>query len=246
MFEYTSLPHALRHNAQQLTDEVALRHKASGTWHDISWAGYWRRVTAAGAGLKTLGLEPGDMVAMISTNRVEWLVGDLATLAIGCVSVPVYPSSIADAVAYVVGHCHAKAVFVEDAAQARKIQEHRGELPDLEHVIAFEPDGIANLDGLLSWEDLLERGRQERDAVDACLAELDPAALATIIYTSGTTGPPKGAMISHTNMMSMAESLAGALEAGEGDSSLSFLPLSQSRALLGESLTHLVSSRDAV
>ena len=226
MLEYRSLPHALRHNARQLTDDVALRYKAWGTWHDISWDGYWRRVMTAGAGLKALGLEPGDMVAMVSTNRVEWLVGDLATLAIGCVSVPVYPSSIAEAVAYVLGHCEAKAVFVEDAAQARKIQEHLDELPELKHVIAFEPDGIANLEGLLSWKDLLEQGRAARESVDAGLDELDPSRLATIIYTSGTTGPPKGAMISHTNMMAMAESLAGALEAGEGDSSLSFLPLS--------------------
>jgi long-chain acyl-CoA synthetase len=226
MSEYTSLPHALRHNAQQQPDAVALRFKDSGIWRDISWAGYWRRAQAAGAGLRSLGLEPGDMVAMVSTNRVEWLVGDLGTLAIGCVSVPVYPSSIADAVAYVVGHCGAKAVFVEDAEQARKIQEFRAKLPELEHVIAFEPDGIANVEGLISWDDLLERGHDGRDAVDEGLAELDEAALATIIYTSGTTGPPKGAMISHRNMMAMAESLAGALEAGEGDSSLSFLPLS--------------------
>ena len=226
MSDFPTLPHALRHNAQATPDAVALRRKHGGTWHDISWAAYWRRVLEAAAGLKSLGLEPGDMVAMLSTNRVEWLVGDLATLAIGCVSVPIYPSSIAEAVAYVVGHCGARAVFVEDAGQARKLHEHRGELPHLEHIIAFDPEGIADTDGLISWEDLLERGAGGRDAAEQGLEELDPAALATIIYTSGTTGPPKGAMISHTNMMSMAESLAGALEAGEGDSSLSFLPLS--------------------
>ncbi len=223
---FKTLPHALRHNAQTLTDAVALRRKEHGTWHDISWDGYWRQVQAAGAGLRALGLESGDMVAILSTNRLEWLVGDLATLAIGGHSVPIYPSSIADAVAYIVQHCGAKAVLVEDATQARKIQEHRASLPAMEHVIAFEPDGIAGVEGLVSWADLIALGASGRDAVGAGLDDLDPEALATIIYTSGTTGPPKGAMISHRNMMAMAESLAGALDAGGGDSSLSFLPLS--------------------
>lgn len=221
-----SLIHWLRHNATQRPDDVALRFKESGTWHDISWDGYLRRSLTAGAGLKALGLEPGDMVAIVSTNRVEWLVGDLGAQAVGCVTVPIYPSSIGEAVAYILGHCKAKAVFVEDAGQARKIQEHRGQLPALQHVIAFEPDGIANVEGLLSWDDLLEAGRGGREAAEAGLDALDPAAMATIIYTSGTTGPPKGAMISHGNMMAMAESLADAMGAEGGDSSLSFLPLS--------------------
>jgi long-chain acyl-CoA synthetase len=158
---------------------------------------------------------------------VEWLVGDLAALSIGCVSVPIYPNSIPEQVEYILGHCDAKAVFVEDRNQAHKVSSVREMLPSLEHLILLEgeaPEGS----GLIDWKTLLEGGKDEavQAEVEDLAANLSPDEGATIVYTSGTTGPPKGAVISHSNMMAMAESLGGALDAGAGDSSLSFLPLS--------------------
>ena len=227
-------PNSLLHCLQTLTetrgDEPALRYKERGTWHDITWEGYLRRVLIVATALRERGLQPGDMIGILSTNRVEWLVGDLAALAIGCVSVPVYPSSIGEAVAYILNHCEAKLVFAEDAAQVRKLQEHRADLPALQSIVALDPEGSSNVEGVISWADLVtlgeDAGTAARQATLDGIDALDPQALATIVYTSGTTGPPKGAMISHANMMAMAESLAGALEARRGDSSLSFLPLS--------------------
>ncbi|MCP4872934.1 MAG: long-chain fatty acid--CoA ligase [Proteobacteria bacterium] len=230
MIERPTLLHHLFAHAQQQHDVAALRYKAKGTWHDITWEGYKQRVLVAGAGLRTLGLQPGDMAAVLSTNRTEWLVGDLACLAIGCPTVPIYPSSIAPQVQYILEHSGCKAVIAEDAGQLHKLLEIRDACPNLEHIIVLEGDDASNQDGVVAWADLIKRGDDAGPeawaSVEAQVEANDPAALATIVYTSGTTGPPKGAMISHRNMMAMAESLAAALEAGDNDSSLSFLPLS--------------------
>jgi long-chain acyl-CoA synthetase len=225
-----TLVHHLFAHAQHQPDVAALRYKDNGTWHDITWENYKQRVLIAGAGLRSLGLVPGDMIAILSTNRTEWLVGDLAALAIGCPSVPIYPSSIGIQVQYILEHSGCKAVLAEDLSQLHKLLEIRDQCPALEHIIVLDGDGVTGQDGIIAWSELVQRGRdagaEGQAAVETQVDANDPAGLATIVYTSGTTGPPKGAMISHRNMMAMAESLAAALEAGENDSSLSFLPLS--------------------
>jgi len=229
MSGHPTLLHALSANAHSRQREPALRYKEDGTWHDISWDGYLQRVLCAAAGLRSLGLSPGDKVGILSTNRVEWLVGDLAILALGCISVPIYPNSIPQQIQYLLGHCAAKAVYVEDATQAHKVLSVRDELPELAHIIVLE-GGLPEGEGLLSWTDLESLGENLGDdgleSIAAQAQEIKAEAEATIVYTSGTTGPPKGALISHGNMMAMAASLSGAMEVGENDSSLSFLPLS--------------------
>jgi long-chain acyl-CoA synthetase len=229
MSGHATLLHALLENARSRGRDPALRYKDDGTWHDISWDDYRQRVVDAASGLRALGLRRGDMVGILSTNRVEWLVGDLAVLALGCVSVPIYPNSIPSQVAYILGHCGARAVFVEDGTQAHKVLSQRDELPDLSHIIVFE-DAAPEGEGVLTWAELLSCSGDGPESAPTDIARdasnLEPGSAATIVYTSGTTGPPKGAVLSHANMMAMASSLSGAMEVGEGDSSLSFLPLS--------------------
>ena len=222
------------HHAATRPDEPALRYKERGTWHDITWSDYQQRVLTVASGLRSLGLGTGDRVAIVSTNRVEWLVGDLAALTVGCVTVPVYPSSIAQQVGYILQHSEAKAVYVEDAGQLHKIRQVRDTCPDLKHAVLLAGDVAegeeAEAEGLLSWEQLVALGNDREDAGrEAAQAEagaLEPTGIATIVYTSGTTGPPKGAQLSHDNLVSMGNSLANVLGASEHDSSLSFLPLS--------------------
>ena len=210
-------------------DKVALRFKDRDGWHDISWAKYAQRVETVAAGLSKLGFAAGDMVGILSTNRVEWLVGDLAALTLGLCSVPIYPNSIPEQVQYILSHSGARGVFVEDGEQLHKVASVRDELPALEHVIVFD-DGVGSGDGVHSWSSVVAAGEEstaaQLESVRAGRLALDPGALATIVYTSGTTGPPKGAMLSHGNLVAMAESLAATIVLKEDASSLSFLPLS--------------------
>jgi long-chain acyl-CoA synthetase len=217
-------------NASVLNDRVALRFKDRDGWHDISWAKYAKRVEDMALGLTGLGLAAGDMIGLLSTNRVEWLVGDLAALSIGLCTVPIYPNSIPEQVEYILSHCGARAVYVEDGEQLHKVQSVRDELPALEHVIVFDDDVGGGADGVTSWAELVTAGEKapskDVEAMRTIQRTLDPKLLATIVYTSGTTGPPKGAMLSHGNLVAMAESLAAALDLVDDASSLSFLPLS--------------------
>jgi long-chain acyl-CoA synthetase len=230
MTTYTTLLAAFLDHAQRRGAAPALRYKDDGSWHDISWTEYRRRVLRIGAGLSSLGLQPGDMVGILSNNRVEWLVSDLAALAIGCVTVPIYPSSIAQQVEYILEHSAARAIFVEDHEQLAKVQKVREACPALEHVILLSGSAAEDETGILDWEGLEQLGEEGGESalstVEDTARALDPARVATIVYTSGTTGPPKGAQLSHLNLMAMADSLAAVLRADETDSSLSFLPLS--------------------
>jgi len=230
MTTYNTILAAFLEHAEHRGTDPGLRYKRDGTWHDITWADYRRRVLKIGAGLRSLGIESGDMVGILSNNRVEWLVGDLSALALGCVTVPIYPSSIAEQVEYILEHSEARAIFVEDHDQLAKVQKVRESCPSLQHIILLSGNADENDQGILDWEGLEELGEQGGEealaAVESSARNLDASTVGTIVYTSGTTGPPKGAQLSHRNLMSMADSLAAVLDLGATDSSLSFLPLS--------------------
>jgi long-chain acyl-CoA synthetase len=211
------------------TKPAALRHKAGGTWHDISHGELARRVRHAALGLRELGVRPGDRVAIMSPNRPEWAIADFACLTGRCADVPVYPTLPARQAAYVLRDSGAVAVFVADAEQYAKVAETRADIPGLRHVILFE--GSAADPGVTTLRALEERGAAaqgrfpdyERDARAAT-----PDDLATLIYTSGTTGDPKGVMLTHGNFTTNVLSALLRLPVGPEDSALSLLPLSHS------------------
>ncbi len=230
MTTYKTLLDAFLDHAENRGDYPALRYKRDNNWYDINWAEYRRRVLRVGAALSELGLQSGDRIGLLSNNRIEWLVSDLAALSIGCVTVPIYPSSIPEQVEYILQHSGAKAIFVEDAEQLAKIEAIRDNCPELGKAILLSGTADSDAELVLDWKRLeelgAESGEQGVQKVDDMARALDPAAVATIVYTSGTTGPPKGAQLSHLNLMAMADSLANVLSLGPTDSSLSFLPLS--------------------
>jgi long-chain acyl-CoA synthetase len=219
-----------RHRAQELAPRIALRRSVGGAWEPISWAAYGDAVREIAAGLVDLGVAPGDRVALLSTNRVEWHFADLGILSAAAVTVPVYPTSAASQVAYLVNHCEARIAFVENREQLGKILDERAAMPKLERVVLLEDDAALDDPLLLSLAELRTLGRDRLVAgpatVDDLAASITPDDLATLVYTSGTTGPPKGAMITHANLIATIDAITGVVSIGPDDRFLSFLPLS--------------------
>ena len=206
-------------------DEVA---DDAGRWTSRTYREMWDWVTSLSLGLKDLGISDGDAVCIIARTRPEWTIADLASLALGAVTCPIYPQSEPGQTAFVINNVRAKAIFVENAQQANKIAGIRAECPTLEHVITLEPAGKFP-DGTLTLEDVIARADVDaaqrvawRDAIQA----IDRDHLATVIHTSGTTGNPKGAMLSHGNVLYNFEAASQVVDFYPTDVFLSFLPLS--------------------
>ena len=196
----------------------------------MTWATYGRAIEEAAAGLNALGIEHGDRVAILSWNRPEWQEADLGTLSLGAISVPVYPTSAAPQVGYVLEHSASRVCFVEDAEQLSRVLAQRDRLPALEHVVVLGERVPHDDPLLLSFEGLRALGAQvldrDPDVVARARRSITPDDVATIVYTSGTTGPPKGAVITHANIMAMLRSVTALVPLSPADRFLSFLPLS--------------------
>ncbi|HJW13249.1 MAG TPA: long-chain fatty acid--CoA ligase, partial [Thermoanaerobaculia bacterium] len=203
--------------------------KVGGEWKAISAADFGYTVRALSLGLNALGVQPGDRVAILSENRPEWAMTDYAVLCAGAWSVPVYPTLPANQIAPLLTDCGARAIFVSSLEQLGKILTIRAQCPALEYVIAFDASPPQE-PGFLSFGQAVDRGRPALDMNPAAFEQrarrVRPEDVATIIYTSGTTGEPKGAMLTHGNLVS---NVLGALQVvpitGEGKA-LCFLPLS--------------------
>ncbi len=213
------------------TKQAALRYKDGDVWKDVTHQEVARRVKHAALGLKELGILPGERVAILSENRPEWAMADFATLTAGCADVPVYPTLPAAQVSYILNDSDARAVFVEGTLQFEKVAAIRDATPKLEFVIVFTvAEGMAG-PGVISFQELAQRGAAADGKYPKYREEalaVDPDSLATLIYTSGTTGPPKGVMLTHRNFCSNVHAGLQVLSVGPDDSCLSLLPLSHS------------------
>ena len=170
-------------------------------------------------GLVAAGVGPGDRVALMSHTRLEWMLVDLAILAAGGVTVPVYDTSSADQIRWIVSDSEAVLLIVETGAMTDVVAPLRADLPMCREVLTIDAGAI---------DDLASRGAPVDDAtIDERIADLGPDAIATIIYTSGTTGRPKGCVLTHGNLRSNVEQAVDALgaEIRPGDTGLLFLPL---------------------
>ncbi|MGX7828154.1 AMP-dependent synthetase/ligase [Actinokineospora sp. 24-640] len=227
--EVASLPARLLRLAAERPDDVALRHKRRGVWQEWTWAQYADWVAAAAAGLRELGVGPGDRVAVHAENRPEWVVADLAAQGIGAQTMGVYPTSPAAEVAYLLAHSKASVLVAEDEEQFDKAVAVRDQLPHLRHIVLIDPKGVrvAEHDGVLTFAELTGGGDREgnRSAYARAVEAVDPGSTAILVYTSGTTGPPKGAMISHANLVAAGSTFISALGAATDDEVLSYLPL---------------------
>jgi len=225
----------VRDRAQSMPDGVAMRHKEYGLWREYTWAAYWDLILDAAHGLLALGVRPHDRVSIHSENRPEWMILDLAAVAVRGTTVGLYPTNPAPEVEYLVGHCGSVVHLAEDQEQLDKILEVS--VPELRTILYVEPRGIAgHYDDprLMPWEAFITAGAEHRAqhpaAVDELMAQAVPDDVMTLVYTSGTTGPPKGAMLTVANaqfaMHTVLEDDSFVHPApGPKDLTLSYLPL---------------------
>jgi long-chain acyl-CoA synthetase len=180
--------------------------------------------------LLALGLEPGDRVAILGENRPEWLVCHLAIMSIGGVTCGVYSTSAPEQVAYVVGHSESKVLFADNEEQVDKVLQVLPKL-SLKQVVVWDPKGLWGFShpDILFFDEFMGQGRAYlRDnpaSISRRMEAIHPQDTAMMIYTSGTTGPPKGAMITHHNILSITNSFMSAVPFYEKDEMLSYLPL---------------------
>ncbi|MDR5697358.1 MAG: AMP-binding protein [Armatimonadota bacterium] len=209
---------------------VAMRHKRLGIWHRITWADYGRAAEEIASGLISLGFERGQAAAIIGENRPEWLFCDMGIQLAGGLSVAVYATNAADQCVYVLDHSESRFFFVENEEQLDKALAIRADLPSLRRIVVMDTEHLRGFSDpqVMSLEELRALGRAATDprTLDAVVAGISEDDVAIVLYTSGTTGPPKGAMLTHRNLLWTAEALGRANSLYPHDEALSFLPLS--------------------
>lgn len=210
-------------------DKPALfMRKTAAGWESIPSRRARADVEHLAHGLAAIGVTRGDRVALISENRYEWAITDLAILALGAVTVPIYPTLTAQQCRYILQNCEAKVAIVSTPRQVDKITTATDALATFSTLVAMEPLPTAGTRARAFTELLTEGAARAASAPRAFREWVDrvkPEDMATIIYTSGTTGEPKGAMLSHNNIASNVEACLKVVDVGSNDSCLSFLPL---------------------
>ena len=225
-----NLSQIFRTQAEKYNNRLAVEKRLGGVWHGWSWREYYDTAKAVGLGLYRLGVRKGDRVALLSENRLEWLAADMGILGIGACTVPVYVTLLAPEVAYIISNSESKVFIAENLIAVRKALDELDKCPTLEKIVVIETEGCdLSHPLLLSFEELIRTGqtleREEPGLFERLANDVATEDLATLVYTSGTTGPPKGAMISHGNILAVFEGLDAVVPAYETDVTVPFLPL---------------------
>jgi len=240
----TRITDAFLRNVETRSSAPALHFTRSGQWESLSWREYGEQVRLAAKALIALGVVPGEHVAIIGFNCVQWFVADLAAIAAGAIPAGIYTTNTPEQCQFVAHHCSARVVFVENDEQLAKFREVRHRLPRLETIVVMRE--AAHAGDALSWSALLELGRTVDDgALDSRIGAQHQDDVCTLIYTSGTTGVPKAVMLSHANITWVIEQASQIVEMHAGDHVVSYLALSHvaeqlfslhSNAVLGTSI----------
>ncbi|MPY77816.1 MAG: AMP-binding protein [Actinophytocola sp.] len=233
-----TFPLLLRELAVTRPDDVALQEKRYGIWQPITWRDYATRVADFAHGLAALGVERGQIVAVIGDNRPEWLIAELAAQSVGAAVVGIYPSSIGEEVVHVLDLAQVRVVVAEDQEQVDKIIRLKDRLPDVETVIYYDPHGLEQYREpyLREFIEVETSGRMWGDAhpgyLDESVETTTADDVAIICTTSGTTSLPKLAELSHANLLTMASHLTEVDPLRNTDRYVSFLPF----AWIGEQM----------
>jgi long-chain acyl-CoA synthetase len=237
--EHGTVARLFWHGVQTRGPQVILRQKDLGIWRAVTWTELGRVAREIGMGLAALGLQPGEVASIQSNTNREWVYADLGVLGAGGVSNGIYPTDAAAQAEYLLADSGSVFVFVEDEEQLDKILEVRERLPKLRKIIVFDMDGLRDFDDaqVMSLDALRALGAdydEKHEGVwEKRLASRKPEDLAILVYTSGTTGKPKGAMISHRNILATLDGYQGAFAQGSQDERMAFLPLCHIAERLG-------------
>lgn len=210
-------------------DRTAHREKELGIWQAYSWRDYYDTAKKIGLALMELGVKKGEPVLILAEDRREWIYCDIAAAAIGAIPAGVYTTDSAKQLAYLANDSEARVLFVENDEQLDKWLEARGDMPGVEHVVVFDREGLATFqnDKVMFLDELLALGEKapEQSRFEEALKSVRPEDPRMLIYTSGTTGPPKGAILTHRNMIYQLVAGEQMLDFDESDEQLCFLPL---------------------
>ena len=240
----TTLPRLLQRNARELPDRPALREKDRGIWQTFTWRQYHDEVRDLALGLAALGFARGEALSVIGDNRPRLYWAQVAAMCLGGRSVPVYQDSIAKELAFVLDHAEVTVVVAEDQEQVDKILALKEQLPKLRLMLYDDPRGMVHYkaDWVKSFAEVQALGRERATREPAAFAaEVERGRgddVALICYTSGTTGSPKGAMLTHDNVISVARSFVSAEKIIASDDYLAYLPM----AWVGDALYSMVLS----
>lgn len=202
--------------------DTALAKKENGEWRRYSIQEYVNTTNIISFALIKIGIKKNDKVAIISSNRPEWNILDMAIQKVGAITVPIYPTISKDDYKIIINNCEAKLAIIEGLSVLSKIEEIRPEIPSIEHIYTF----VKRSEQYPIWDDLISLGKENVDfeELERRESSILPSDCATIIYTSGTTGIPKGVMLSHSNILGQIENLRQT-PSKDSTRALSFLPL---------------------
>ncbi len=209
-------------------DDPALFYPKDGDFIPISNKEFRQMSLEIGMGLHELGMKKGERIAIMANTRYEWDLVDSSALNMGNVVVAIYPTTTAEHTQYILQHSGAKIAVLEDASHWQKVASNIDQLPDLQHIIMLESEGMPAGDWV-SLDKLREIGREalakNPDLPDQACASVEEEDLAGLVYTSGTTGMPKGVALTHLNLHSVAETLTNMLDLNNNDTSVVYLPM---------------------
>jgi long-chain acyl-CoA synthetase len=220
-----------RQRCQELGPKIAHREKDYGIWLSYSWTDFYEHARLIGLGLLSLGLKRGEVVSILSEDNKEWIYTDLGVQSVGGVASGIYTTDSARQLKYLVNDSDSRFLFVENDEQLDKYLSVRDGMPGLARIIVYDRDGLHEFsdDKVIFLDDLYRIGRdflKENPArFEAEIAKSEPKDTAILVYTSGTTGPPKGAMITHENIMCSITGALLTLPVKETEEQVCFLPL---------------------